>query len=360
MQLAGTGPWAYVRRAPHPHPQDRMLTQVYVHLFVAVAGLVSFLSPCVLPLVPPYLGYLGGTTIEELGRKDEIDMAMWRRVVLASLFFVLGFTTVFVGLGATASLFGQWIQAHRSELAIAAGIVIILFGLHFLGVLRVPLLYREARFHAATQGAGLAGAYLMGLAFAFGWTPCIGPVLASVLAVAANEASLGAGVRLLLVYSLGLGIPFVLAAVAIGPFLGFLKRFRRHLGRVEKAMGLLLVLAGILILAGPVREWLLARDPALLQMGWLAKLLMTAVGFALLAGASGWISRELGKELPTRIETVVQLMGLLLLVLGVSLLGGSLNDLGTWMVQNVPVLGSIEEFITPKHLDSEILKERPQ
>jgi cytochrome c-type biogenesis protein len=242
----------------------------------------------VLPLVPPYLGYLGGTTIEELGRKNEIDTALWRRVVMASVFFVLGFTTVFVSFGATASLLGQWIQAYKSQLAFAAGIVVILFGLHFLGILRVPVLYREARFQAATQGASLAGAYLMGLAFAFGWTPCIGPVLTAVLAVAANEASLGAGVRLLLVYSLGLGIPFILAAVAIGPFLGFLKRFRRYLGRVEMVMGLLLVAAGILML-------------------------------------TGW-----------------------------------LNAFSFWMLDNIPVLGRIEEYFTPKQLGSEILKERAQ
>jgi cytochrome c-type biogenesis protein len=262
-----------------------MLTQIYIHLGVGFAGLVSFLSPCVLPLVPPYLGYLGGTTIEQLGNKDEIDAAVWRRVVLASVFFVLGFTTVFVGFGAGASVLGQWIQAHKSELAIVAGLVIIVFGLHFLGVLRVPLLYREARLHADRQGASLAGAYVMGLAFAFGWTPCIGPVLATVLTLAANEASLGAGVRLLLVYSLGLGIPFVLAAIAIGPFLGFLQRFRRHLGRVEMVMGLLLVATGVLMLTG------------------------------------------------------------------------GLNWFGTWMIENVPVLGRIEEMFTPKQLQTDILKE---
>lgn len=262
-----------------------MLTQVYIHLGVALAGLVSFLSPCVLPLVPPYLGYLGGTTIEQMGNKDEIDPLLWRRVVLASVFFVLGFTTVFVGLGAGASVFGQWIQAHKSQLGVVAGLVIIVFGLHFLGVLRVPLLYREARIHTDRQGASLAGAYVMGLAFAFGWTPCIGPVLATVLTLAANEASLGAGVRLLFVYSLGLGIPFVLAAVAIGPFLGFLKRFRRHLGRVEMAMGVLLVATGLLFLSG------------------------------------------------------------------------GLNWFGNWMIENMPVLGRIEEILTPKQLQTEILKE---
>jgi cytochrome c-type biogenesis protein len=262
-----------------------MLNQIYIHLFVAIAGMVSFLSPCVLPLVPPYLGYLGGTTIDQLGSKGEIDAHVWRRVVLASVFFVLGFTTVFVGFGASASLLGQWIQAYKSQLAVFAGIVIILFGLHFLGVLRLPLLYREARFRVSGQGASFAGAYLMGLAFAFGWTPCIGPVLGTVLSLAASEASLGAGVRLLLVYSLGLGIPFVLAAVAIGPFLGFLKRFRRHLGRVEMAMGLLLVVTGVLVLTG------------------------------------------------------------------------GLNWFGTWMLENIPILGRIEEMFTPKELQTDILKE---
>ena len=262
-----------------------MLTQIYIHLGVALAGMVSFLSPCVLPLVPPYLGYLGGTTIDQIGKNNEVDARVWRRVVVASVFFVLGFTTVFVGFGAGASMLGQWIQAHRSELSIVAGLIIIAFGLHFLGVVRIPLLYREARMHAASRDASYASAYLMGLAFAFGWTPCIGPVLATVLTLAASEASLGAGVRLLFVYSLGLGIPFILAAVAIRPFLSFLNRFRKHLGRVEMAMGLLLIVTGVLILTG------------------------------------------------------------------------GLNWFGTWMLENVPVLGRIEELFTPKELQTEILRE---
>jgi cytochrome c-type biogenesis protein len=243
-----------------------MLTQLYIHLGVALAGLVSFLSPCVLPLVPPYLGYLGGTTIEEMTRLERGNDVLWRRVVLASLFFVLGFTTVFVALGAGASVFGRFIQMHKAELSLLAGLVIIGFGLHFLGALRIPALYREMRLHAKVEGGTLAGAYLMGLAFAFGWTPCIGPVLATVLTLAADEASLGAGVRLLLVYSLGLGIPFVLAAVAIGPFLDFLSRFRRYLAHVEKAMGLLLVASGILILTGSLNwfgQWMIENVPAL-------------------------------------------------------------------------------------------------
>jgi cytochrome c-type biogenesis protein len=230
-----------------------MLAEAHLYLGVALAGLVSFLSPCVLPLVPPYLSYLGGTTFEQLSDEKGLERAVWRRVVLASVFFVLGFSTVFIALGASASLIGQVIQTWRAELSFAAGLVIILFGLHFLGVLRIPFLLTEKRYQAEQSSASLAGAYVMGLAFAFGWTPCIGPILSTVLALAANEASLGAGVRLLAVYSAGLGVPFVMAAVAIRPFLSFMHRFRRHLGLMEKIMGLLLVLTGIAFLN--VFEW---------------------------------------------------------------------------------------------------------
>jgi cytochrome c-type biogenesis protein len=246
-----------------------MLTQVYIHLGVALAGLVSFLSPCVLPLVPPYLGYLGGTTIEQMTERGGVDDHVRRRVMVASLCFVLGFTTVFVALGAGASVLGQWVQEHKGQLAVVAGIVIIGFGLHFLGLLRVPWLYREARFRARVEGASFAGAFVMGLAFAFGWTPCIGPVLATVLTLAASEASLGAGVRLLLVYSLGLGIPFVLAAAAIGPFIAFMQKFKRHLHRVEMVMGLLLVVTGVLMLTGSLNwfgQWLIDNVPILARI----------------------------------------------------------------------------------------------
>lgn len=243
-----------------------MLADLSIYFGVALAGVVSFLSPCVLPLVPPYLGYLGGTTLEQLGSAEDLDDAVWRRVVLAAICFVLGFSTVFIGLGAGASMLGQVISTYKAELAMVAGAVIILFGLHFLGLLRIPLLYREARFHADMRGASFLGAYVIGLAFAFGWTPCIGPILATILALATNEASLGAGVKLLAAYSLGLGIPFVLAAVAIRPFLGFIGRFRRHLGRVEKVMGALLVVTGILFLTGTMNwmgQWLLDNIPIL-------------------------------------------------------------------------------------------------
>jgi cytochrome c-type biogenesis protein len=244
-----------------------MFADAHVYLGVALAGLVSFLSPCVLPLVPPYLGYLGGTTIDQMTAEDGLEARVWRRVVFASMFFVLGFTTVFVGLGAGA--FGQLIQAHKSTLSMIAGIVIILFGLHFLGLFRIQFLYAEKRYHAEMTGASFLGSYIIGLAFAFGWTPCVGPILATVLALAANEGSLSAGVSLLLAYSLGLGIPFVLAAVAIRPFLSFMQRFRRHLGLVEKAMGVLLIVTGVLFLTGSMNyfgQWMLETFPWLGQV----------------------------------------------------------------------------------------------
>jgi len=246
-----------------------MLTQVYIHFGVALAGLVSFLSPCVLPLVPPYLGYLGGTTIEQM-TSAQVGSELRRRVLLASLFFVLGFTTVFVALGAGASVLGQWIQSHRAELSLIAGLIIIGFGLHFLGILRISLLYREARIHREMRGASLAGAFVMGLAFAFGWTPCIGPILAAILAVAASEQTVARGAGLLAVYSAGLGIPFMLAAFAVEPFAAFLARFRRHLLKVERVMGGLLVLTGIAFLTGFVTQasfWILETFPALGRIG---------------------------------------------------------------------------------------------
>lgn len=247
-----------------------MLADLQIYFGVALAGLVSFLSPCVLPLVPPYLGYLGGTTIDEFTAEGGVPRHVWGRVVLASVVFVLGFTTVFVGLGAGASYFGQLIQSYKRELEIVAGLVIILFGLHFLGVYRIALLYKEARYHHAHHhGVSYLGAYVIGLAFAFGWTPCIGPVLATVLALAANEGSLTTGVKLLFVYSLGLGIPFILAAVAVKPFIAFMQRFRAHLGKVEMVMGAVLVLTGLLFLTGSINwfgSWLLDTFPALSQI----------------------------------------------------------------------------------------------
>ena len=233
----------------------------------AAAGLLSFLSPCVLPLVPPYLTFIAGTTVEELSGAGERRAR--RDVALAGLLFVLGFSTVFVALGATASVFGQVIRQHIDLLSYAAGLAIVAMGLHFLGVWRVSLLYREARVQVE-KPVGVWGAYVMGLAFAFGWTPCIGPILAAILAVAGTEDTALKGAGLLAVYSAGLGLPFLGAALAIEPFFRFIKRFSRHFGKVEKVVGVLLVLTGVAFLTGGMQTmsfWLLETFPALARLG---------------------------------------------------------------------------------------------
>jgi cytochrome c-type biogenesis protein len=233
-----------------------------------IAGIVSFLSPCVLPLVPPYLVYLTGTSIEHLA-EGEPEPRVKRETVGAAMLFVLGFSTIFVALGASASVVGGLLLRWSGPLATIAGVIIMIMGLHFLGLTRVGLLMREKRL-GMPKPVGLWGPYVMGLAFAFGWTPCIGPILAAILAVAASEKTVLHGAALLAVYSLGLGIPFVVAAFAVEPFAAFLARFRRHLGMVEKAMGVLLILTGVAFLTGSVTDaaaWLLDMFPALGKIG---------------------------------------------------------------------------------------------
>ncbi len=241
-----------------------------------IAGLISFLSPCVLPLVPAYLGFLGGTTIDQIsGEGDEVDAGAKRRVILASLFFVLGLTAVFVTLGAAASFLGGLLAVYKNELGMIAGVLIIIFGLHFLGILKIPLLYRSAKVDVQMESASFIGAFLMGMAFAFGWTPCVGPVLAPILTLAGNSDSMMEGVGLLFVYSMGLGIPFVLAAIAITPFMGFMVKFRKHLMTVERIMGLLLIITGTLFITGSlgyfginsIGVWILDLFPALATLG---------------------------------------------------------------------------------------------
>jgi len=235
-----------------------------------IAGVLSFLSPCVLPLVPPYLCFLGGTTFDQLTGEDETPSHVYTTVILSSIAFVLGFTTVFVILGATASAAGQLLAANLPLLSKIAGVIIIIAGLHFLGIIHIPILHREARYHADARPAGLVGAFVIGLAFAFGWTPCIGPVLGAILAVAAGEDSVSQGVSLLLVYSLGLGIPFILAAIAIRPFLRTMERFRKHLSVIEKVLGGFLVLTGILFLTDSmtlISIWILEMFPGLAAIG---------------------------------------------------------------------------------------------
>ncbi len=238
------------------------------YLAALIAGVVSFLSPCVLPLVPPYLVYLAGTSLERFADREPEPLVK-RETVVAAMLFVLGFSTVFVALGASASVIGGLIRAYSGPLATVAGIVIIVMGLHFLGITKIALLHRQKRLEVA-KPVGLWGAYVMGLAFAFGWTPCIGPILAAILTVAASELTVSKGASLLAVYSAGLGIPFIAAALAIEPFAAFLARFKKHLAKVEMAMGALLVLTGIAFLTGSITQmsvWLLEMFPVLGRIG---------------------------------------------------------------------------------------------
>jgi|SRR5690606_6567972 len=233
-----------------------------------IAGAISFLSPCVLPLVPPYLCYMAGVSVDDFRRPQASGARL--ALMSASLAFVLGFTTVFVALGAGASTIGGFLRAWQQELAVVAGIIIIIMGLNFLGLLRIPFLSRELRFQGGGGQTGVGSAYLMGLAFAFGWTPCIGPVLGPILTLAGGRETIGEGALMLAVYSLGLGIPFLIAALFSGAFMRFMQRFRVHMGRMEKIIGGLLVLAGVLFLTGGIQSaafWLLETFPALGQLG---------------------------------------------------------------------------------------------
>jgi cytochrome c-type biogenesis protein len=237
-------------------------------LAALVAGVISFLSPCVLPLVPPYLVYLTGATVEQVA-SGEPRAASRRAVMIAALMFVLGFSTVFVALGASASVVGALVRTWSAELSIIAGIVIIIMGLHFLGLTRIGFLMREGR-PGMAKPVGLWGAYAMGLAFAFGWTPCIGPILAAILAVAASEATVTKGAGLLAVYSAGLGIPFLLAAFAVEQFAALFARFKHQLVNVERAMGALMIVTGIAFLTGTITHvsiWMLDTFPALAKFG---------------------------------------------------------------------------------------------
>ena len=234
-----------------------------------LAGLLSFVSPCVLPIVPPYLAYLAGISFQELSGEN-VSASMRRRIVLAFLFFVLGFATVFVALGATASFIGQTIAQYFGVLSVIAGVLIIIMGLHFLGVFRISMLYREARVNVASKPAGFLGSYIMGLAFAFGWTPCVGPVLATILFVAGTEDTALRGAALLAVYSLGIGLPFMLAAFFASGFLNWANRFKQHMRKIEIAMGGLLVVTGILFVTGSmsrIAQWLLDTFPGFSTIG---------------------------------------------------------------------------------------------
>jgi cytochrome c-type biogenesis protein len=230
----------------------------------ALAGVLSFLSPCVLPIVPPYLAFMAGASAHEV--RDRGDL----RLLRAAAFFVLGLSTVFLLLGLAASALGRLFLGHQREMAFAAGVVIVVFGLNFLGLLRIPLLSREARFEAAAGTGTALGAYVFGLAFAFGWTPCIGPVLGAILSLAAQTGSTGRGLALMAAYALGLGLPFLLAAIFLGRTLTLMRGLRRHMRAVERATGALLVTVGLMMLTGAfsgLSFWLLETFPGLATIG---------------------------------------------------------------------------------------------
>ena len=210
-----------------------------------VAGVVSFLSPCVLPLVPGYVSLISGASVDELQSKDR---KLLNTVLLHSLMFILGFTVVFVVLGATATGLGQLAMSYRKYLTWIAGAFIIAFGLHLTGILKIKALYADKRLHSVGGGKSPIGAFVLGFAFAFGWTPCIGPILATILIAAGKQESVAKGIFLLWIYSLGLAVPFLLTSIGIGRFMSFYGWFRRHLHKVEVASGVLLIVLGILIL----------------------------------------------------------------------------------------------------------------
>ena len=230
------------------------------------AGVISFLSPCVLPLVPGYLSYVAGTSLETLRDRQSARM----EALGYALCFVLGFSAVFVAFGASATALGGLLLSWRYELGIVAGVVVLLFGLHMAGLLPINLLEREARFHAEIKGGRVVGAFLLGFAFAFGWTPCIGPVLGVILTMSASSADLATGTALLAVYSLGLGLPFLLAALFTDVLLERLRQLSRTGRQLQRVSGLLLAVVGVLMITGQLEAmayWLLETFPALGRIG---------------------------------------------------------------------------------------------
>lgn len=217
------------------------------------AGLISFVSPCVLPLVPGYISFVSGVSLESLREEGPVKGAL-RKIIFNCLLFILGFSVVFVSLGASATFFGQFLIDKAAIFSRIAGVIVIVFGLFIMGVLKIPFLQFEKRFHARTKPLGLLGSFLIGLAFAFGWTPCIGPILGAILAYAGTQETVREGIYLLSAYSLGLGLPFLVTGLAMNTFLGFSKRIRPHFRIIELVSGALLVVVGILILTGSLQR----------------------------------------------------------------------------------------------------------
>lgn len=213
------------------------------------AGILSFLSPCVLPLIPGYISFISGASMQQLTAGDEIKKVR-TKVLLSSLFFVLGFSAVFIALGASATAIGKLLLQYMRPLSIAAGIVIILIGIHLTGMIKIPALYKEKRIHVQSRPVGILGAFIIGLAFAFGWTPCIGPILAGILAVAGSQETITQGIVLLTAYSLGLGIPFMLTALSITLFFKAFDKIKKYFKIIEWVSGILLIIIGILMITG--------------------------------------------------------------------------------------------------------------
>jgi cytochrome c-type biogenesis protein len=212
-------------------------------LLALAGGLLSFLSPCVLPVVPPYLAYMSGISMSEMTSPTEAR----KRVIVPALFFVMGLSTIFLLLGFAASKLGIFFLSNQEWFNRIAGIIVITFGLHFLGLIRIPFLMREARLDAGDQGGSAFGAFLLGLAFAAGWTPCNGPILSGILTMVAREADVTRGLYLMGIYSIGLGLPFLLSAIFITRAIGLMRRLRPHMRKIEIAMGALLVIVGLLL-----------------------------------------------------------------------------------------------------------------
>ncbi len=223
------------------------MTSLPLPVAAFLAGLVSFLSPCVLPLVPGYVSLISGVGVEELKSQES---QLLRKVMLNSIGFILGFSLVFIALGAISTEVGQLMARYKSLLAQVAGVVIILFGLHLTGIFRINALYADKRLHSVKGGSTMGGAFVIGFAFAFGWTPCVGPILAVILGFAAAQDSVFKGILLLAVYSLGLAVPFLLTSLGIERFLKFYSRFRIHMHAVEVASGALLIVLGALLVFG--------------------------------------------------------------------------------------------------------------
>jgi cytochrome c-type biogenesis protein len=221
-----------------------------VSVFTAFfAGLVSFLSPCVLPLVPGYISIISGSSLDQL-KAEEKQAALYRTVLLNSVMFIVGFSITFIFLGATATWVGQFLLSRMRLLGQIAGIILIVFGIHLTGIFKINFLYKDKRFHSVEKPRGLLGALVLGLAFAFGWTPCIGPILAGILTIASTKQTVFEGMFLLAIYSAGLGIPFLLTSVALNKFLTFYSRFKKHFHAVEVVSGALVIAVGLLILTG--------------------------------------------------------------------------------------------------------------